>query len=77
MSAGGVLGGIVGGSLGARAAGGAMKLEVKGEYELSAVPGGERVAREELDEEDGTEDPQAELTEMLTEAAGEALEALR
>ncbi|HYO46420.1 MAG TPA: hypothetical protein VEY33_06995, partial [Gemmatimonadota bacterium] len=77
VSAGGVLGGIVGGSLGARAAGGAMKLEVKGEYELNAVPGGERVAREEIDEERGTEDPQADLTETLTDAAREALEALR
>jgi hypothetical protein len=77
VSGRGVLGGIVGGSIGARAAGGTMKLEVKGEYELSAVPGGERVAREELDEEDGTEDPQSDLTEMLTEAAGVALEALR
>jgi hypothetical protein len=77
VSGKGVLGGIVGGSLGARAAGGAMKLEVKGEYELNAVPGGERVAREEIDEEDGTEDPQADLTETLTDAAREALEALR
>jgi hypothetical protein len=77
VSGKGVLGGIVGGSLGARAAGGTMKLEVKGEYVLNAVPGGERVAREEIDEEDGTEDPQADLTELLTDAAGVALKALR
>lgn len=77
VSGKGMLGGIVGGSLGARAAGGAMKLEVKGEYELNAVPGGERVARDELDEERSTEDPQADLTETLTDAAREALEALR
>jgi hypothetical protein len=77
VSGKGMLGGIVGGSLGARAAGGAMKLEVKGDYDLSAVPGGERVARDEIDEDQGTEDPQADLTEMLSEVAGEALEALR
>ena len=63
--------------LGAKAAGGALKLEVKGDYDLSAVPGGERVARDEIDEEKGTEDPQTDLTEVLTEVAGEALEALR
>jgi len=77
VSGKGMLGGIVGGSLGARAAGGTMKLEVKGEYLLNAVPGGERVAREEIDEEDGTENPQEDLAEVLTAAAGEALEALR
>ena len=77
VSAGGMLGGIVGGSLGAKAAGGALKLEVQGTYDLSAVPGGERVARDEIDEDEGTEDPQADLSEMLTEFAGEALEALR
>ena len=77
VSGRGMLGGIVGGTLGARAAGGTMKLEVQGEYVLSAVPGGERVAREEIDEEDGTEDPQADLTEILTHAAGQALAALR
>ncbi|MGH7566946.1 MAG: hypothetical protein ACREK2_08970, partial [Gemmatimonadota bacterium] len=77
VSGKGMLGGIVGGSLGARAAGGAMKLEVKGEYQLDAVPSGERVAREELDEERSTEDPQADLTDALTDAAREALEALR
>ena len=54
-----------------------MKLEVQGEVELSAVPGGERVAREEIDEDDGTENPQEDLTELLTGFAGEALEALR
>jgi hypothetical protein len=77
VSAGGMLGGIVGGSLGAKAAGGALKLEVKGDYDLSAVPGGERVARDEIDEEKGTEDPPADLSEMLIGFAGEALEALR
>jgi hypothetical protein len=77
VSGRGVLGGVVGGALGARAAGGAMKLEVKGEYELSAVPDGERVARDEIDEEEGTEDPTADLSEMLTGFAGQALEALR
>jgi hypothetical protein len=77
VSAGGVLGGIVGGSLGARAAGGAMKLEVEGGYDLSAVPGGERVARDDIEEDKGTEDPQSDLTEILSDVAGEALEALR
>ena len=77
VSAGGMLGGIVGGSLGAKAAGGALKLEVQGTYDLSAVPGGERVARDEIDEDKGTEDPQADLSEILSEVAGEALEALR
>jgi len=77
VSGKGLLGGAIGGALGARAAGGAMKLEVKGDYELAAVPGGERVARDEIDEERGTEDPQADLTETLTDAAREALEALR
>ena len=77
VSAGGVLGGIVGGSLGARAAGGAMKLEVEGGYDLSAVPGGERVARDDIEEDKGTEDPQSDLTEMLSDVAREALEALR
>jgi hypothetical protein len=77
VSGRGVLGGIVAGGLGAKAAGGTMKLEVKGEYLLNAVPGGERVAREEIDEEEGTEDPQADLTEILTDAAGQALAALR
>ena len=77
VSAGGVLGGIVGGSLGARAAGGAMKLEVEGGYDLSAVPGGERVARDDIEEDKGTEDPQADLTETLSDVAREALEALR
>ena len=77
VSAGGVLGGIVGGSLGARAAGGAMKLEVEGGYDLSAVPGGERVARDDIEEDKGTEDPQSDLTEMLTDVARKALEALR
>ncbi|HUF88931.1 MAG TPA: hypothetical protein VMR66_02990 [Gemmatimonadota bacterium] len=73
----GLLGGAVGGALGARAAGGVMKLEVKGEYELAAVPGGERITREELDEERSTENPQEDLTETLKEAAGAALETLR
>jgi hypothetical protein len=41
------------------------------------VPGGERVARGEIEEEAGTEDPQGDLTEMLTDVAQEALEALR
>ncbi|CAN5793486.1 hypothetical protein BH20GEM1_BH20GEM1_00950 [soil metagenome] len=77
VSGRGVLGGIVAGGLGAKAAGGTMKLEVKGEYLLNAVPGGERVAREEIDEEEGTENPQADLTEILTDAAGQALAALR
>lgn len=77
VSGRGILGGIVAGGVGARAAGGTMKLEVKGDYDLSAVPGGERVARDEIDEEKGTEDPQADLTETLTDAAREALKALR
>jgi hypothetical protein len=72
-----MIGGIVGGSLGAKAAGGALKLEVEGSYDLSAVPGGERVARDDIDEDKGTEDPQSDMTEMLTEVAQEALEALR
>jgi hypothetical protein len=77
VSAGGVIGGIVGGSLGARAAGGAMKLEVEGGYDLSAVPGGERVARDDIEEDKGTEDPQSDMTEILSDVAREALEALR
>jgi hypothetical protein len=77
VSAGGVIGGIVGGSLGARAAGGAMKLEVEGSYDMSAVPGGERVARDEIEEDKGTEDPQSDLTEILSDVAREALEALQ
>ncbi|HEY7574553.1 MAG TPA: hypothetical protein VIB08_05280, partial [Thermoanaerobaculia bacterium] len=77
VSAGGMIGGIVGGSLGARAAGGAMKLEVEGGYDLSAVPGGERVARDDIEEDKGTEDPQSDMTEILTDVAREALEALR
>ena len=57
--------------------GGALKLEVEGNYDLSAVPGGERVARDEIEEDKGTEDPQSDVTEILTDVAREALEALR
>ena len=53
------------------------RIEVEGGYDLSAVPGGERVARDEIEEDKGTEDPQSDLTEILSDIAEEALEALR
>jgi hypothetical protein len=75
VSAGGMLGGALGGALGARAAGGAMQLEVEGAYEL-LLPDGERVTDGDVEEKEAAEDPQAQFPEMLEPSAGEAIRAI-
>jgi hypothetical protein len=72
----GMLGAALGGALGERAGGGAVQLEVEGDYELLR-PSGERVTDGEIEEEERAEDPQAQLAEILEGPAGVAIAAIR
>ena len=75
VSGRGMLGAALGGSLGERAAGGAMQLEVEGGYVLLR-PSGEEVTDGQIEEKERAEDPQAQLAVILEEAAGQAIRAI-
>lgn len=76
VSGRGMLGGIVGGALGERAAGGAVKLQLEGRWELTRLDAS-RVGRDEFEHEEPAEDPTGQMSAVLVEAAGAALARIR
>lgn len=76
VSGRGMLGGIVGGAIGQQAAGGAMKVEAEGQWDLVAVDGAP-VSDGDVDEEKGGDDPADALGEILQGPAEAALAAIR